>query len=251
MEPIIGITGNSAYQANDFFPEPLHINYSPRDFSSAVSEAGGLPVILPINEPDLIKKYAEVIDGLILAGGQDVSPHLYGEDKREVTHETFPARDAAEMALIEEMLEKGKPILGICRGLQLLNVFYGGTLYQDLSEKEGIYEKHVQDISSEQPIHEVKVDSTSYLRTILPEVVSVNSLHHQIIRELGEGLRATAISKDGVIEAVESEESEQNIVAVQWHPESSYMEDIHSLALFEDVVARAKEYKRQLTTFEF
>lgn len=246
MQPIIGITGNFAYQDNDFFPEPLRINYSPRDFSNAVSKAGGLPIIIPINEPELIKKYAGVIDGLILAGGQDVSPYLYGEDKREVTTTTSTERDAAEIALIEAMLTTGKPILGVCRGLQLLNVMAGGTLYQDLSENEAIELDHVQDIPSNQPVHQVKVDPNSYLGSLVPQELPVNSLHHQVIRELGEGLKATAMSSDGLIEAIEPEDPDKNFVAIQWHPEITYAEDTHSLALFEDLVTRAKVYNREL-----
>ncbi len=246
MEPIIGITGNFAYQDNDFFPEPLRINYSPRDFSKAVSKAGGLPIIIPINEPEIVKQYAGVIDGLILAGGQDVSPHLYGEDIREVTTVTSSERDAAEMALIEAVLAAGKPILGVCRGLQLLNVMAGGTLYQDLSENEKIDVKHVQDIPSNQPVHPVKIDPSSYLGSLVPHHLPVNSLHHQVIRELGKGLKATAVSSDGVIEAIETEDADQNILAVQWHPEITYAEDAHSLALFEDLITRAKNYQKQM-----
>ena len=251
MLPLIGITGNTAYQENAAFPEPLHINYSPRDFSKAITEAGGLPVIIPINEPDLIKKYAEVIDGLVLAGGQDVSPHLYGEEKREVTHATSPERDKAEMALIEEMMERNKPILGVCRGMQLLNVIFGGTLHQDLSERKDTCEKHVQDIPADQAIHQVKVDPNSYLGTVLPEELPVNSLHHQIINELGEGLRATAVSEDGVIEAVESEDPDQNFIAIQWHPESTHATDPHSLVLFEDLIERSKKHALNLLNSDF
>ncbi|GAA0371107.1 hypothetical protein GCM10008932_23110 [Alkalibacterium iburiense] len=146
------------------------------------------------------------------------------------------------MALIEEMMTRKKPILGVCRGMQLLNVVFGGTLHQDLSEREGTYEKHEQDIPADQTIHQVKVDPNSYLGTILPEELPVNSLHHQIINELGEGLRATAVSEDGVIEAVESEDPNQNFIAIQWHPESTHAADTHSLVLFEDLVERARKH---------
>lgn len=163
MEPIIGITGNSMHIDSDAFPDPLKINYSPRDISKAVSEAGGLPVIIPIDTPERILKYADVIDGLILAGGQDISPHLYGEDPREGIKATSPKRDAAEVALTEAVLATGKPILGICRGLQLINAMFGGTLYQDLSENDKIFIKHVQETPTNHPIHQVKVDPNSYL----------------------------------------------------------------------------------------
>ena len=249
MEPIIGITGNSMHIASDAFPDPLKINYSPRDISKAVSEAGGLPVVIPVDDPERIQKYAGIIDGLILAGGQDISPHLYGEDPREGIKATSPKRDAAEVALTEAFMETGKPILGICRGLQLINAMFGGTLYQDLSENQEIFIKHVQETPTHHPIHRVKVDPTSYLGAILPEEIKVNSLHHQVIRELGDGLKATAIAGDGVIEAVETVDTEKNIVAVQWHPESTYYKDPHSLILFEDLIERAKNFEHPLSSF--
>ena len=243
MEPIIGIPGNSMFIQSDAFPDPLKINYSPRDISKAVSEAGGLPVIIPVGEPEHLQKYVEMIDGLILAGGQDISPHLYGEDPREGIKATSPKRDAAEVALTEAYISTGKPILGICRGLQLINAMFGGTLYQDLSESDEIFIKHVQETPTHHPIHRVKIDSKSYLGSILPEEIKVNSLHHQVIRKLGSGLKTTAIAGDGVIEAIETVDPTKNIVAVQWHPESTYYKDPHSLALFEDLVKRAQNYE--------
>ena len=249
MEPIIGITGNSMHIDSDAFPDPLKINYSPRNISKAVSAAGGLPVIIPVDDPERIQKYAEIIDGLILAGGQDISPHLYGEDPREGIKATSPKRDAAEVALTEAVLLTGKPILGICRGLQLINALFGGTLYQDLSENKEIFIKHVQETPSNHPIHRVKLDPTSYLGSFLPEEFKVNSLHHQVIRKLGNGLKATAIAGDGVIEAFEPIDATKNIVAVQWHPESTYYKDEYSLALFENLVERAQEYEHQLSSF--
>lgn len=244
MQPIIGIPGNSMFTQSDAFPDPLKINYSPRDISKAVSEAGGLPVIIPVDDPERLQKYAEMIDGLILPGGQDISPHLYGEDPRKGIKATSPKRDEAEVALTEAFLTTGKPILGICRGLQLINAMFGGTLYQDLSESDEIFIKHVQETPTHHPIHRIQVDPNSYLGSILPEEVKVNSLHHQVIRELGDGLKATAIAGDGVIEAVETVDPEKNIIAVQWHPESTYYKDPHSLVLFEDLVKRAQNFKQ-------
>lgn len=243
MAPIIGITGNSMNVANDAFPDPLKINYSPRDLSKAVAAVGGLPVVIPIDDPERMEKYAGILDGLILAGGQDISPHLYGEDPRVGIKATSPKRDAAEVALTEAFMETGKPILGICRGLQLINAMFGGTLYQDLGENREIFIKHVQETPTHHPIHRVKVDPNSYLGAILPEEVKVNSLHHQVIRELADGLIATAIAGDGVIEAVETADATKNIVAVQWHPESTYYKDAHSLALFEDLIERAQNFQ--------
>lgn len=240
MQPVIGITGNSTYIDNRSYPEPHKVNFSPRNISKAVTKAGGIPIILPVNEPSVAAKYADLVDGLILAGGEDISPILYCEDARNTIKATYPKRDEAELAITEQMIESGKPILGICRGLQLLNVIHGGTLYQDLSEKEDVFVKHIQETPSNHPIHTVSVDETSYMATFLSGEIFVNSFHHQVIRKLGDGLRVSAESSDGIIEAIESIDETKNIIAIQWHPENLYYKDDDHMALFENLVLRAK-----------
>jgi len=240
MEPIIGITADSTFIDNRSYPEPHKINFSPRNISKAVSMAGGLPIILPVNEPEIAKKYADLIDGLILAGGEDVSPELYGEDARRAIRATYPKRDDAEVAIAKKVIENKKPILGICRGLQLLNVIFGGSLYQDLAENIEVSVKHIQETPSNHPIHTVSVNADSYMASFLSSEIFVNSFHHQIIRELGEGLRIAATSSDGVIEAIESVDEDKSIIAIQWHPENLYYKDKDHMALFENLILRAK-----------
>lgn len=240
MEPIIGITANSTFIDNRSYPELHKINASPRNISKAVTLAGGLPIIIPVNEPDIAEKYAHIIDGLILSGGEDVTPELYGEDARHTIRVTYPKRDKAEVALTKKVLEKGKPILGICRGLQLINVMFGGTLYQDLSENKEMFIKHIQETPSNHPIHTVGIDEHSYMSSFLKEEIFVNSYHHQAIRELGQGLRISATSSDGVIEAIESIDPKTNIIAIQWHPENLYYKHEDHMALFHNLVERAK-----------
>lgn len=248
MEPIIGITANSTYIDNRSYLEPHKVNFSPRNISKAVTMAGGIPIILPVNEPEIAQKYAELVDGLILAGGEDVSPILYGEDARNTIKATYPKRDKAEVAITEKIIASGKPILGICRGLQLLNVIFGGTLYQDLSEKEDIFVKHIQETPSNHPIHTVSVNEKSYMSSFLSDELFVNSFHHQVIRDLGKGLRIAAKSNDGVIEAIESVDENKSIIAIQWHPENLYYKDNDQLALFENLVLRAKA-RNSIQTF--
>lgn len=240
MEPIIGITANSTYIDNRSYPEPHKVNFSPRNISKAVTMAGGIPIILPVNEPEIARKYAELVDGLILAGGEDVSPILYGEDARNTIKATYPKRDKAEVAITERIIASGKPILGICRGLQLLNVIFGGSLYQDLSENKEAFVKHIQETPSNHPIHTVNITEDSYMSSFLSDEVFVNSFHHQVIRDLGKGLKVGARSSDGVIEAIESVDESKNIIAIQWHPENLYYKDENHLALFENLVLRAK-----------
>lgn len=240
MEPVIGITADSTFVNDRSYPEPHKVNFSPRNISKAVTKTGGIPVIIPVNEPDVARKYADILDGLILAGGEDVSPGLYGEDARSTVKATYPKRDVAEVAIAKEMLDQQKPILGICRGLQLLNVIFGGTLYQDLSENEDIFVKHIQETESNHPIHTVKVSEGSYLSSFLSEEIFVNSFHHQIIRKLGPGLKVGATSSDGVIEAIEMLNDNHSIVGVQWHPENLYYKDEDHIAFFENLIARSK-----------
>lgn len=239
MKPVIGITSDSTFVDNRSYPEPSKVNFSPRNISKAVTMAGGIPVILPVNDPKIARNYIEFVDGLILAGGADVSPSLYGEDARTTIKATYPKRDVAEVAVAEEFIKAGKPILGICRGLQLLNVMLGGTLYQDLSENDEVFVKHIQETPSNHPIHIVHVNEDSHLASFLSNEIYVNSFHHQIIRNLGEGLKIAATSSDGVIEAIELINENKSVVAVQWHPENLYYKDKDHMALFENLVVRA------------
>ena len=240
MSPIIGITASSTLINTRSYPELHKTNTSPRNISKAVTMPGGIPIILPVNEPDVAKRYADIIDGLILSGGEDVSPELYGEDARNSIKVTYPKRDRAEVAIVEEIIKRGKPILGICRGLQLLNVIYGGTLYQDIGENEAMFVKHIQETPSNHPIHTVKMREDSYMASFLADEIHVNSFHHQIIRDLGKGLRISATSSDGAIEAIETTDEHKSVIAIQWHPENLYYKDKDHFALFENLIERAK-----------
>lgn len=236
--PIIGITGNtSAFKTDDF--EAFKINYSSTGFSTAISMAGGTPIILPINEAAFAKEYIQLIDGLLLTGGQDVTPLLYGEEPRKVIGPTSPERDNCEVALIKEAIRQKKPILGICRGLQLINVVLGGSLLQDLSEDESITIQHVQRSQPEFSTHSIKVKSGTHLADIIKNNSYVNSVHHQAIKDLGKGLTVSAWSPDNVIEAIEVVDDTQSIIGIQWHPELTFLDNDDSLAIFKDIVERS------------
>lgn len=150
-------------------------------------------------------------DGLILCGGNDVNPARYGEDMDGATDIDF-ARDEAEIALIQAYLQAGKPIMGICRGLQLLNVFFGGSLYQDLPETSLHRGENHADV-----VHTVNAVPDSILGELYGETFAVNSTHHQAIKALGNGLRATATWNEQYVEAIEH--TQHPIFGVQWHPE--------------------------------
>ncbi|MGO4938769.1 gamma-glutamyl-gamma-aminobutyrate hydrolase family protein [Fundicoccus sp. Sow4_D5] len=243
--PIIGITGNTSAFKNDDF-EAFKINYSSTGFSTAISLAGGTPIIIPINDATFAKEYIQLIDGLLLTGGQDVTPMLYGEEPRKVIGPTSPERDKCEVALVKEAIRQKKPILGICRGLQLINVVLGGSLLQDLSEDESITIQHVQRSQPEFSTHSIKVKSGTHIAEIIDNNSYVNSIHHQAIKELGKGLTVSAWSPDNVIEAIEVVDDNQSIIGIQWHPELTFLENHESLSIFKDLIKRSISSKSSM-----
>jgi putative glutamine amidotransferase len=214
------------------------------DYVEGVAGAGGAPVVLPpVGEESAAEALIHSLDGLLLSGGSDLDPSYYGEKPVSELGVTLPERDAFEMALVGLALRRGMPVFGICRGMQVLNVALGGTLYQDLpSQWEQDPLKHRQDTPKWQPTHEVRVSEGSYIAEVMGrESVKVNSYHHQGIRDLAEGLVVTGRSSDGVIEAVEAEDlSERWLLGVQWHAEAMRGSGPQQESLFEAHVSAAE-----------
>lgn len=211
MVPVIGITCHQDYSTNKLTVNKCYIR--------AVERNGALPLLLPdVAAPDMVLKHGSLIDGLILAGGVDVDPRFFGEQPSG-TLEITPERDNYEMALTAEFLARDKPVLAICRGLQVLNICAGGDIYQDINScTEGVI-KHMQQAPRWFPSHGVTIKDGSKLGAILGQLqLSVNSFHHQAPRRIAPGFEAVAWTQDGIIEAVESL-SHSFIIGVQWHPE--------------------------------
>ena len=177
-------------------------------YTDAVHAAGGVP--LPACGV-CAEEMAQLCDGLLLSGGVDLDPALYGEVPINDTVQVIPQRDAFELALFRAFWERGKPILGICRGCQLINVALGGTLYQDLVEQKGLHH------SDPELRHEVRTEENCVLRELFGEAFCTNSTHHQSVKDAAPGLRITARSADGVVEAFEHESG--LLLATQFHPE--------------------------------
>ena len=248
MTPVIGITATLKQDVDCVAERPLgKFVRADLDYVEGVAEAGGVPVVLP---PVVGVRGAEALleglDGLLLSGGSDLDPGYYGESPVPELGVTLPERDAFEMALLEHALRRKIPILGICRGMQVLNVALGGTLYQDLPSQMDhmVLLGHRQETPKWQPTHEVEVDGGSKVAEILgADELKVNSYHHQAIKELASGLVAVAYAPDGVIEAVESGDlSKRWVIGVQWHAEAMREAGPGHRNLFEAHVCAAERY---------
>jgi len=247
LVPIIGITGTLKEDVEAAAERPLgRFVRTDLDYVDGVAGAGGTPVVLPPwGDEKAAAALVGCFDGLVLSGGSDLDPGYYGEEPDPELGPTIPERDAFEMAIVGLALRRGIPIFGICRGLQVLNVALGGTLYQDLpSQWEGDVLKHRQVTPKWQPSHEVEVGKGTYIAEVMGrEMVKVNSYHHQGIKDLAEGLVVTARSVDGVIEAVEARDlSERWLLAVQWHAEAMRGAGPQQESLFEAHVSAAEHH---------
>lgn len=245
MAPVIGVTATLKEDPNSAAERPLGFFVrADLDYVSGVAQAGGVPMVLP-PIAGTAEEMARSIDGLLLCGGSDLDPRYYGEEPIPELGATLPERDEFEMALLGHALKRGIPVFGICRGLQVLNVALGGTLYQDLPSQLGNGSiAHRQKMPKWQWTHEVEVSSGSNIAKIM-EVggLRVNSYHHQAVKDLADGLVVSARASDGVVEAVESRNlSERWLVGVQWHAEA--MRDVgpEHRNLFEAHVAAAERY---------
>ena len=201
------------------------------DYLDGIKAAGGVPVVLPIEMSDEdADRIVETCDGFLFTGGQDVAPELYGTKDTTGAVIPSPERDMLETLLLTKALQADKPILGICRGLQFINAFLGGTLWQDLPSQHPSDIVHRQGKPYSVPTH--KVSLTGELQTLLgKDTLEVNTLHHQAIKDLGRDLEPMAESPDGLIEAVKMV-GKRFVCAVQWHPEYMFKTDGDSLRVF-------------------
>lgn len=236
MRPIIGI---SCSQKNG---SDVSLR---REYVNAIVNNGGLPVLIPVNqEVEILMETMNVCHGLLLTGGGDVDPEFYGGNKNsELIKNVDPARDSFEISLVKITLNQKKPILAICRGMQILNTALGGDLYQDLSlEVPGALNHQLEE--SLDNFHPVKVNKNTYLRKFLNEETIVNSNHHQAVKKIGNNLIVAAVSYDGVVEAVQVT-NDLWVVGVQWHPER--LDDGKIIPnLFSEFIDRASKFMNDI-----
>lgn len=225
MTPLIALsTSTLAHEAGTTWPFACGTN---RSYIEWVERAGGAPVLLPNVGPELVDALLEPVHGLLLTGGEDLAPLLYGADPHPRVGRYDVPRDRFELPLARRALALGLPIFGICRGLQTLNVALGGTLVQDLGSCESATVGHrMGAVGGHATHHRVTVSPGSRLAAILgEESLAVNSYHHQAVETLGQGLAIVARAADGTVEALAGE-GDAFLLAVQWHPE--VMEAAHA-----------------------
>lgn len=227
MKPVIGVTPLYDVEKSSIWMLPGYMD--------GILKAGGVPVILPLSADDAeIERLIRMIDGLLLTGGQDVDPSLYGEERDERCGEPYPPRDTLEKKLFQKAMSLDMPVFGICRGLQFINAAMGGTLYQDLPTQFSSpnAENHKQEAPRDVLTHKVTLVQSSPLYALLEmEKLPVNSFHHQGIRMLAPGLLPSAIAEDGLVEAIYAPHK-SFVQAVQWHPECCFETDEASRKLF-------------------
>jgi putative glutamine amidotransferase len=249
MRPTIGVT-TQTLQAIDGIPPLLpHSVVMNERYYSAVASAGGAPVLIPLLDKDLqaLRAVYDVLDGVLIPGGVDMDPTHFGEEPHPKLGRVDEARDFVEMQLTRWAIADRKPLLGLCRGLQVINVTLGGSLYQDLEEQLPESIKHdyfpTYGFTRDHLAHEVQVAAGSRLRDVLDrDSITVNSMHHQGIKQLAPSLVASAVAPDGLVEAVELPDS-PFCVGVQWHPEVFEMANPDTRRVFEEFIAAAGRYR--------
>ena len=243
--PTIGLTPDVEDAGGGDVP-PRYVLKSP--YADAVLRAGGLPMVLPLaSDPAMIDAFLDRISGLVVTGGAfDVPPEAYGEAAREGLGTLKPARTHFETLLLQAALRRSMPVLGVCGGMQLLNVVLGGTLFQDIQRDLPDARNHEQAHDRGHPSHPVEIrDGTVLAELVGRGQLMVNSTHHQAVSRLGEGLVASAVAPDGVVEAIESSDGAGAFaVGVQWHPELLLQSMPLQLGVYRGLVTRARDTRR-------
>lgn len=236
MKPVIGITGSFLINNGGTFVGYKR-SYLNDDYIKSVINSGGVPVILPFNENyEATVEMVKLVDGVIFSGGHDVDPIHYGEEPLQKLGITSPERDDFDMAIYKEAIRLKKPILGICRGFQIINVINGGTLYQDLSYADFVKINHDQRDIPDRLTHSIKVENDKFLKNVKDGKYRVNSFHHQILKEVAPGFEISATTEDGVVEGIQKITDDEFIVGFQWHPEMLSASDDNAKYIFDEFI---------------
>src|SRR5215216_1417610 len=236
--PFVGITMRHELETERF--------YLARFYGEAVAAAGGVPVHIPlIPDPEMICALVSRLDGVLLPGSaSDVDPLRYGREPHTNLGPVHPLKDETDLLVLKESEERRLPLLSICFGMQVWNVYRGGSLIQDIVSQVPTALKHEQGAPRERPSHRVKVSPETLLGRLAGEVSAhVNSHHHQALEQIGEGLQASAWSSDGLVEAVEDVREGRWALGVQWHPEIGWERDKFSANIFSSFLKAANIHR--------
>ena len=228
-DSIIGVVPLIDYSKSCFWMLPGYMN--------GLKQAGAMPIMLPVidNYTDA-EMLADMCDGFLFTGGQDVDPAVYGTQKLELCGECSPERDTMEKCLLDVAMKRDMPVLGICRGIQFINAALGGTLWQDIPMQFSDKLTHCQKPPYDKPVHDVIIERDSPLYELLKtDCIAVNSYHHQGVQKLSPKLKMMASAPDGLVEALYAPDY-KFLWAVQWHPEFSHETDENSRRIFKEFV---------------
>ncbi|MBI4829039.1 MAG: gamma-glutamyl-gamma-aminobutyrate hydrolase family protein [Nitrospinae bacterium] len=245
--PLIGVTIDVEPRTGDDGQTSEYYSLK-RPYADAVAKAGGVPIFIP-PQPDArgASRYLRLIHGLVISGGPvDVDPKFYGEKPHPKLGALKPERTASELMLVKRAVKMGMPALGICGGEQVINVAFGGALYQDIPSQFASNLAHDQDpLPSTKPSHKVRLQPKTMLhRVTRSDETMVNSTHHQAVKTLGKSLKVCAVSPDGLVEAIEGVNAPY-LLGVQWHPERLYDDDSVSRSIFASFIKAARGYARR------
>ena len=247
--PLIGMTCRSRrYKAWSESSLGSWMDFVYRDYSNSILAAGGIPTGVPAGiKNEALLAIVDRLDGLMLCGGPDVYPPLYGQEMQPGLGVVFRELDEMEVALVRRAVKNDVPVLGICRGIQVIAVAFGGELYQDIDNQYAKDVLHTQTAANDAFAHRVKIASDSQLARIIgDQSIWVNSHHHQAVKEMPDGFRVVAWASDHLVEAIEKPDS-TFCIGVQWHPEGTAPSDPSSQRLFSAFVKAAAQKQREQT----
>jgi putative glutamine amidotransferase len=233
IKPVIGIT--TAY---DFEKSSSGVK---DDYYEAIIQCGAVPILIPVtDEKSMWDEYLKICDGIILSGGPDIDATYFGKCNMPYANEISPIRDSMEIFIAQQAIAMNMPILGICRGIQVMNIAAGGSIFQDIYAENNT-DKNIMKHSQQAPrwfqIHNISIQKDTCLQTVFgSDTLKVNSFHHQAVSEVAPGFIINATAEDGIIEAI-SQENKRFVLGVQWHPENLWRKDKTHLKLFERLVS--------------